>query len=210
MKRIIMCCLALSAFSCNNQQAKEPSKPVDTVKSPIIKAEPKEFKVKNTIPAYSDDIYRKYIPAPVFELLDQQLPDWKLPSPNTWEKFWFQEYKRDSSLINYTSGDFNGDDRPDYALILVNADKEFTVWVLQSEQGRYKAIKLHETTGLTLPIDMGLELTPKGELNYIDLDNDNPKPIQLKHPAITVAFFERAAQTYYWKDGKYESVTTGD
>jgi hypothetical protein len=47
---------------------------------------------------------------------------------------------------------------------------------------------------------MELELTPKGELNYIDLDNDNPKAIQLEYLAITVVFFERAAQTYYLKE----------
>jgi hypothetical protein len=44
---------------------------------------------------------------------------------------------------------------------------------------------------------MGLELTPKSELNYIDLDNDNPKPIPLEYLVITIVFFEKAAQTYY-------------
>jgi len=36
------------------------------------------------------------------------------------------------------------------------------------------------------------------------------KTIDLKHQAIQVSYFETAADTYYWKDGKYQSVTTGD
>ncbi|WP_158827192.1 hypothetical protein [Mucilaginibacter lacusdianchii] len=113
-------------------------------------------------------------------------------------------------LVNYVSADFNGDHKLDYALILEDTKNDFAVWVLQSEGSAYQAIRLHEIEGATLPIDMGLELVPKGELDYIDLDADDTKTITLKYQALQVSFFERAAATYYWQNGKYKSVTTGD
>jgi hypothetical protein len=36
---------------------------------------------------------------------------------------------------------------------------------------------LHEIDDVNLPIDMGIELIPKGKLDYIDFDKDNLNPL---------------------------------
>ncbi|WP_352432882.1 hypothetical protein [Mucilaginibacter sp. PAMB04168] len=63
-----------------------------------------------------------------------------------------------------------------------------------------------------MPLKIGLELIDKGKLNYLSMDEgaDDIKTLDLKHQAIQVSNFEASAETYYWKDGKYQSVTTGD
>jgi hypothetical protein len=208
MKNILACLLLFIFLSCS-QSAKKPGKesgkstPKTLVK---LKTHPND-----TIPLYDSTVYKKYIDTSVLQLLQSNLPEWHLPPPALWEKFWFNEYKKNEYLVNYAYADFNGDNKTDYAFILDN-DKAIAVWILQSEGNRYKAIKLQDLGELTSTIDTGIDLVPKGKLDYIDLDNDsdNPKPINLKHPALTITSFERAAETYYWQNGQYKSVTTGD
>jgi hypothetical protein len=168
-------------------------------------------KSADTVSIYPNAVYKLYLSPIVLKLVQQRLPKWKLPEPSTWDKFWFTNYKKQNTLVNYIAADFNGDRKNDYCLILKNKQNIFAVWVLQSDKKDYLPIKLYETSSKTLPIEIGLELIPKGKLNYIDFDNDKtPKPIDLHNPAIQVVFFETSAQTYYWKNGKYLSVTTGD
>ena len=165
----------------------------------------------DTIPAYKSAIYKSYLSPAVFKLLQEYLPEWKLPEPNSWDKFWFDQYKKETVLVNYISADFNGDHKKDYCLILKNSKNDYAVWVLQSNKKNYLPIKIFQAKNTELPITMGLELVSKGKLNYLNLDNDGPpKTIDLQNAAIQVVFFEASAELYYWKNGKYLSVTTGD
>lgn len=203
----------LNWFSCKQTptQSTQLQPRADTVinKSPQ-QAQPKVE--KDTIPTYTTAIYKAYIPQAVYALLEEKLPGWKLPSPNSWEKYWFHAYKKANALVDYVNADFNGDGKPDYALLLENERHAFIVWVLQSDGNDYKAIQLREFSEATLPLDIGLELVDKGELNYLSMDEggEDIKTIDLKYNAIQVSYFEGSAETYYWKDGKYQSVTTGD
>jgi hypothetical protein len=167
---------------------------------------------KDAFPAYTDPVYKSYISPTLKALIEEKLPGWKLPSADSWEKYWFNAYKKADALIDYASGDFDGDGKADYALLLENENHAFIVWVLQSQSNGYKAIELTELTETTLPLNTGLELIDKGKLNHLNMDNgvDGIETIELKHQAIQVSFFEASAETYYWKDGKYQSVNTGD
>lgn len=156
-----------------------------------------------------DGVYNKYISPTVLSLITQKLPEWRLPAPSSWEVYWDQ-YKKDSTLVNYVSSDFNGDLKPDYAFILKNSKKIFAVWVLQSKGKNYQAIKLYQLTQDQLPLEIGIELLPKGDLNYLNLEQDKFGHVKLRNSAIQVVFFEQAAEAYYWEKDKYRSVTTGD
>lgn len=195
--------------ACKQPQKKPTEKPADSLRSAVVQS-PGPGTVDTSI-VYTSDIYKQYIPADIDSVIKQQLPEWSLPEPGSWEKLWFNMYKKDSVLINYITGDFNGDRKKDYALILNKGKNIFAVWVIQSDGNVYKAIKLHEIKTEQTPIDMGIEFVSKGKLGYIDFDSGKePKPIDLKNPAIQVVFFEQSAETYYWKNGEYQSVTTGD
>ena len=167
---------------------------------------------KDTIPTYTLAVYKSYIPKAVNAMLEEKLPGWKLPSPDTWEKYWFNAYKKDNALVDYVNGNFNGDGKPDYALLLENDQHAFIIWVLQSGVNDYKAIELKELTEATSPLNIGLELIGKGKLNYLSMNEnaDDIKTLDLKYQAIQVSYFEASAETFYWKNGKYQSVTTGD
>ncbi|RVU02387.1 hypothetical protein EOD41_00145 [Mucilaginibacter limnophilus] len=205
--------VVFSWLACNQeptQSAQVLPKADNTIKASLRQAQPKVE--QDTIPTYTTAIYKTHIPEAVYGLLEKKLPGWRLPSPDSWEKYWFHAYKKDSALVDYVNGDFNGDSKSDYALLLENEQHAFTVWVLQSDGNDYKAIKLLELNEATLPLDIGLELIDKGKLNYLSMDEgaDDIKTIDLEHHAIQVSNFEASAETYYWKDGKYQSVTTGD
>ncbi|PSR54250.1 hypothetical protein AHMF7605_12305 [Adhaeribacter arboris] len=211
-KLLLIFILAIGLLACGEgkvkPKVKRASLSTNTSKFEIV--EPK-LNLVDTIKSYDNKVYTKYISGSVFQELRESLPDWELPEPIQWENFWFKEYKDDSVLVNYLSGDFNCDSKSDYAFLLQNKNnKQYAVWVLQSKQGKLSVIKLHDLGESEQPLQFGIELVPKGPLFYIDFENDNPKPIKLKCPGIQVSFFETAAVTYYWKSNKFESVTTGD
>ena|SRR5688572_3702512 len=165
---------------------------------------------QDSIVPYANTIYHQFISQNVMNLTKQTLPQWHLPNPNTWDAVWFNGYKKDSALVNYVAADFNCDNKQDYALLLTNAKKEFTIWVLQSQNEGYKPIRLYELGNMEKPLEVGIELVAKGAINYLDENAEDVKSITLKCPAIQVMFFEKAAVTYYWENGKYNEVQTGD
>jgi len=166
--------------------------------------------VKDSLPVYDSTVYDKYVDPSVRVLMQKYLPGWHFPAPGLWDRLWFTEYNKEGFLVDYIYADFNGDGKTDYAFLLMNK-KKYAVWVLQSVDSDYKPIKLLTIGDLKeATINIGIELCPKGQLDYLNLENDNTKPIDLKNPAITIQEFESMAETYYWEDGKYKSVTTGD
>jgi hypothetical protein len=210
---VLIAIVLLSWLACKQTPTQSSqSRPKADTTSKAIPHQTQTTVEKDTIPAYTTAIYKAYIPEVVYALLEEKLPGWRLPSPNTWEKYWFHAYKKENALVDYVSADFNGDSKPDYALLLKNEQHAFIIWVLQSDSNDYKAIELTEVTEATLPLNTGLELINKSKLNHLSMDEgaDNIKTIDLKHPAIQVSYFEASAETYYWKDGKFQSVTTGD
>jgi hypothetical protein len=171
--------------------------------SPIVQPQ-------NSFVNYDSTIYNQFIPLNVRNLVKLKLPQWHLPNPNTWEAVWFDSYKKDSVLVNYVSADFNCDSKQDYALLLINEKQEFAIWVLQSQNEDYKPIRLYDLGNMGKPLEVGIEHFGKGALNYLDENAEDVKSIMLKCPAIQVMFFEKTAVTYYWENGKYNEVQTGD
>lgn len=201
--------IVLSIMSCNQPFVHSENgivKPSSSLgKKTHTQSHPAKLDQKNTT-----DIYHRYIPASVQVLLKKQLPGWKLPEPDKWEKFWFNHYRKDNTLVNFAFGDFNGDGRHDYAFILQKEKKDFALWILQSNHDTYQTIKLIQYVDISQPLDFGIELVPAGRLNYIDFDADEVKSLKLKNSAIQVLYFERGAETFYWNQNLYKSVTTAD
>jgi len=202
--------LILVLYACEHKKVKTEIKATTNNNTPL-KVSSDNTSLGDTIKSFDDKVYQVYLSKAVMGYLKKELPDWKLPEPSRWQNFWFKEYKDDSVLVNYISNDFNCDSQSDYAFILQNQkNKQYAVWILQSKQDKLSVLKLHDFGKAELPLQFGIELVPKGSLSYIDFENDNPKPINLKCPGIQVSYFESGAETYYWNVNKFESVTTGD
>ncbi|WP_345949257.1 hypothetical protein ABDD95_20640 [Mucilaginibacter sp. PAMB04274] len=210
---ILVVLISVHGIACNEgpKHVSSEAKQTDTVESKTTVQETKTSD-ENAFPAYTDPVYKSYISATLKALIEEKLPGWRLPPSGSWEKYWFNAYKKADALVDYASGDFNGDGKADYALLLENENHAFIVWVLQSQHDGYKAVELTQLNETTLPLDTGLELVGKGKLNHLSMDDgvDGEKTMELQHPAIQVSYFEASAEIYYWKDNKFQSVTTGD
>ena len=207
--RKILLIVTFGLVACGQSKLESISSEAST-KNTISEALPLKKNYLDSIPPFDKSVYNQHIDKSTLLLIKHQLPNWELPDPSNWQRFWFKEFMKNGGLVNYISGDFNCDNINDYCILLQNADKEFAVWVLQSQQDTFSAIKLSDIGKPITQLEIGLEVVPTGPLFYIDFQNDNPKQIDLKCPGIQIISFEKAASTYYWKDGNYKSVVTGD
>lgn len=155
-------------------------------------------------PDSDESIYEQYIPQKLSDFLSEEMPDWKIPAPDKWDKHWFDEYKTANELVNFVSGDFNCDRRDDYALILSDEKDAAAVWVFLSTKNGFEKIKLDEVGGGQIEIGIGL-FEPQ------TIENDwTTKPVKINCQAIEVGWFEKASEVYYREKGVFKSVTTGD
>ena len=158
------------------------------------------------------DIYERYIDPQLKTYLDKAFIGWHLPPPRRWDTLWFRQYKSDSNLVNYISGDFDCNEKKDYAILFKKASGVIAAFAFLSTGHTFKAVELMDLgKDSGEHIEVGLELLPPGDYNYIEADSEeDPLPIRIKCNSVQVLHFERAAKTFYWEKGKMNSITTGD
>lgn len=121
MKRVILLesigvlLFVLICVSCIQKQRHVTLRPPTSVSKPFAK---QKVISDDTPPAYDSTIYAKAIDSPAIALMRKYLPEWDFPPPSTWDKIWFNEYKKEGFLVNYIYADFNGDGKTDLALLL--------------------------------------------------------------------------------------------
>ncbi len=168
---------------------------------------------EDSVPDFSYDktVYDKYFPAELRNYLKDSLSDWYIPDPEEWDNLWFQTYMNPDALVNFIRGDFNGDKKTDYAVLLKDKHKAVAAWAIQTDNNGFTKIKLEDCGIFNPHIQAALQIIEPGKLEYIDPESDDPpKPLMLQHPAIQVEYFETSATTYYWDKNKYKAVVTGD
>ena len=220
MKSLLVLIIPLAILACNNN--KKDAAATDHNTDTAGNLPPKKDSIKQNEPIdtpynaqsfkYDSTIYNDYVPAEIRAWLKTNLSAWTIPRPDEWDNLRFQSYKNPNSLVNYLSGDFNGDKKTDYALLLEDQQKHITAWVVQSGKQGFSAIKLEDYGKFDGHIGVGLSLVEPGtDLNHVDPDTNQPEPmVTLKFPGIQIEYFEVAASTYYWKNGKYHNVIVGD
>lgn len=197
--------LAIVLFACG-QNTTEKKTTTDTV---AMQPAPGDTSVSTD--TLESSIYDRYLPPALMSYIRQSLPEWTLPDPAAWEKYWFDEYKKDKSLVNFISADFNCDTAADHALILVNKKGDIGAWAFLAKDGSFEKNKLDEFENLSGgPIGAGLMVLEKGKHGYIGADGEIEKPVSVKCEGVTVIFFEKAARSYYWEKGKVKAIQTGD
>lgn len=163
----------------------------------------KEF---DTLPAFNEEIYKEYIPQKLAVFLSKEMPSWKIPAPDRWDKYNFNEFKTSNNLVNFVSGDFNCDKQTDYALILADEQEQLSIWVFFSKKNSFEKIKLDDFGGSSEQIYFGLSILEPGTYK-----NDwTPKPVKINCQAIEEIYFEKASVAYYWDKGKFKSIITSD
>jgi hypothetical protein len=159
--------------------------------------------------APDSNIYQSYIPFELRSWIKAEIPNAAIPSPLRWDNYWFTHYKKENSLVNYVTADFNCDGKKDHSLILSEKGQIVLYTFMATDKG-YKKEKL-EVYGKDNgeAIEIGLELLKPGTYEYLEGDKE-PPPANIKCTAIQLVYFEKAAVTYYWDRGKFRSIQTGD
>ncbi|MBO9681467.1 MAG: hypothetical protein J7502_02135, partial [Flavisolibacter sp.] len=204
--------LIFGLVSCGQAVSTADSKTIDDTAGTAL--EPSISNTSSSVNGdkYSRSIYELYIDPQLKTYLDKAFKGWTLPAPNRWDTVWFNQYKSDSTLVNYLSTDFDCNKKRDYALLFKNASGVIVAYAFLSTGDTFNAVELMDfgkDTGEQ--IEVGLELLPPGDYNHIDPENEeNPPPVKIKCSGIQVLNFERAAKTFYWEKGKLKSIITGD
>lgn len=208
--KVLYAVIALIMLSCNNSGNDSPDETKKDSGNVTKDSLPPVNDIPETDKQYDSSIYASYIPAALKDHLDKALPGWSIPAPAKWEKYWFNQYKKDSSLVNIVPGDFNCDGQKDYALILRKKKKALAAYAFVSAANGFTKHELQDLGEEMELIGTGLELIRPSSVHHIGEGDEEPAPVQLKCDAVQIVWFEQAARTYYWNKNKFTYVQTGD
>ncbi|HSU29233.1 MAG TPA: hypothetical protein VLJ68_12690 [Chitinophagaceae bacterium] len=152
------------------------------------------------------DVYSKYLPPTFRAYVTDYVTGWTIPKENAWEKYWWDQYKKDKSLVNYVSGDFNCDNKTDYSMILTDPRGAVAAWVFMAKGNDFEKTMLEQADIEEGPIAIGIDLLKKGKQG----DMITNKTADIKCDGVSIVFFERAQHSYYWEKGKFKMIQTGD
>ena len=177
-------------------------------------APPKE--VDETPPPVQDTLVQEESNAQV-ALLPARFEDvWELPSPQRWDTYWEKEYGDSTGTLGHRQADLDGDGTVDHALLLsrkdtADRDSAYAV-VIRFGNDRDTLLSVEPWAEADGHIGMGLDLEPPGMLGHLGGEEGGEPEgrVELKQPAVTLVYFEKASITWYWKDGSFHKVWTGD
>ena len=196
--KILIILFACFLFSCNNTN---DTKTIEEKKDSTI--------TTDSTATSAVLVYTRYVPVELLAHLSKSLPAWKIPDPSSWEKHWWDQYKTDSTLVNYLYGDFNCDGNKDYSMVLTDSKNNIGAWAFLAKGGTFENVKLDEFENISGIIGCGLIPLSAGKHGDLNVEDLNYR-VDVKCPGITVIFFEKAARSYYFENGKLKWIQTGD
>jgi hypothetical protein len=119
--------------------------------------------------------------------------------------------KRDPSVVH---ADFDGDGRPDYAILLKNGKSGAAKLVVLLCSADTQCKNTYEVDVTSSVGEVYIRPVPLGSrVSQTDaIDNDHPAPARLSSTGIEVTYFGQAKVVYYWnrKHKKVEAIQTED
>lgn len=140
------------------------------------------------------------LPIDCQKILKNRFPSWKLAEVETGIIEYFNR-ERAFEQPNLIKGDWNGDSKKDYAVLLQNKNnsEERIIVVLIKTRKSYKDYILEANDCL-----MSIK---KGKKGY---DFESKKSFRYKNDAIFSYLWEKAGISYVWEKGKFRAVSTSD
>lgn len=151
-----------------------------------------------------------------FSLPARVSANWQLLAPDRWDTYWQQQYADSTGDLGHRTADLDGDGTVDHALFLSRKD------TTRRDSAYALVVCFGNNTDTTLAVEswaeadghigMGLDLEPPGPLGHLggEEGGEPEGTVDLKQPAVTLIYFEKASITWYWKDGSFHQVWTGD
>ncbi len=141
---------------------------------------------------------------------------WQLPSAERWDTYWQQQYADSTGDLRHRRADLDGDGTMDNALFLTRTDTTHRdsayALVIGFGNGTDTTLTIEPWAEAEGHIGMGIALEPPGPMGHLG-GEDGGEPegtVDLKQPAVTLIYFEKASITWYWKNGSFHKVWTGD
>lgn len=213
LKTIFFSTCSLFIFcTCGNETTKEAEKvATDTA----VKTQPVTTPADNptgttTDTAITGAATNSHAPATSVEaFIKSSLKDWSIPAASTWDPKWFNKYKKGENTVYSVQADLDGNGQKDGAYILEDTEKQFAVWAFLRNDDTYKPVKIYAIQRLKdKPLHVGLGVLPPG--SYADINSADLHKVTTQKPAIHVLFFETASKAYYYENGKFQLIQTGD
>lgn len=152
-----------------------------------------------------------HLPAACHRLLDKRFPSWKYVEARAEIDRFLRERVTADARAEIVSGDWNGDTRLDYAVLIEHGET-------LNYQGKvigknvYLVAFLNKARGFRYNVlDVGtsdfLMLARKGSKAY---DYETRKHFRYRNDAIFVGIFEKAGISYVYERKRFRGVTTSD
>lgn len=141
---------------------------------------------------------------------------WEPTPESRWDSYWEEEYADSTGSLGHRSADFTGDGTVDHAFFLTRKDTarrdSAYALVIHFDRVRDTVLTVESWAEADGHIGMGLTLEPPGMLGHLGGEEGGEPEgvVDLQQPAITLVYFEKATITWYWKDGSFHKVWTGD
>ena len=145
---------------------------------------------------------------PAFAVLaEPQVPEgWRLPNAHDMKGSW-GEFRKELPTPYFVRADFNRDQKPDEAWILLR--KEGEAWALfvflSTPSGRFDTIKLEE--GKDYAHNQGVSLAGSGTYQTacakgygLPCGPDEPRSVEIRGPAFNFFTFESSSSVVYWDE----------
>ncbi len=166
-------------------------------------------------PVFSQDCSKRElcsINENIIDYIKIHFKEYRIADTSDFVNDWCAFYQ-EKNVPYYQEGDYNGDTLTDYAVMLLSGS-DFKIVVVQSEDNnKFSCFILtdEKSEGLTYPLlkgelEIGFGISPPGE--FYDFDSDST--IKIETNTLDVIFFEKAAESYYWKNNKYLRIHTAD
>jgi hypothetical protein len=144
------------------------------------------------------------------QYIQTSMPGWTVPEASTWEKYWYDRYEKGKNTVYRVQEDFDGNGQTDYAFILKDNRDKYAVWAFLQNDTSYTTHRIYDITRSNRKLHVGLGVLEAGTYDDLNTTDTALAKVQTEHPAIHVIFFETAARAYYWKDGRFHLIQTGD
>ncbi len=163
------------------------------------------FKKENETHLFNQNL-NETIPEILIKYVKIAIPNYHIPDLSDFDKAWNLFYEDSLSIPYYIAGDFNGDGLTDYALLLMNNEKELFLGAFHRVNDvEFKFILIEDIGNfINKIINVGLYVQKTGEIEGIG------GRLILFYDAIILSIFEKSSKIYYWDKDNYTAFPLGD
>ena len=196
----LLCC---QQSGNTGKQSSINSAVVDSISMTMTAVEEKRYSL--------DEVYLKYLSEDLQTYIQTTHPSWQVPNQNLWYPQLFNKYKTNHSLVNYISGDFDGNGKTDHALIIDKGRNDLAVVAFLRVDSTFKTVELTVLSREGEKINYVLTLYKPGRYTIADPDlgPTDKKQVILKSSSVGIGLFkelyEGGDDVYYWNNGELRS-----